>query len=286
MTAGKEGLRILVTGASAGLGAAIAGGAAARGHRVLAGGRRFAALRQSSLGPTVSEIALDVRSDVSCRAAAATMMEKFDGIDVLVANAGVASVGALEETPVDEFRRVMDVNFFGSIRIIQAVLPLMRNARSGVIVAISSLSGLIGLPGDSAYAASKHALEGALESLAGEVSRFGVRVVLVEPGAIATGLMTRVSHAASHARSPYRAFHDHLRVRTSDAAGAEPATIAAEILSLIESPDATLRRPVGDQARAVVKSLASQSAEARAAFSVRAAGLSWWVAGADGPEDS
>lgn len=277
MTAENPSLRILVTGGSAGLGAAIAGAAAARGHRVLAGGRRFAAPQQSLKSPNLFEMTLDVSDQASCSGTIHQMTRLFGGVDVVVANAGVACAGPFEEISIDEFERVMEVNFFGAVRIAKAALPTMREARSGLIMAVSSLSGLIGLPGDSAYAASKHALEGAFESLSAEVARFGIRVALIEPGGVATELMESARHPSRKADSPYGAFNNAIRNRSSAATGADPSDIAEEIVSIIESRDGALRHPVGDQARSVVRSLSELTGEARAAFARKAAGMEWWL---------
>jgi len=230
-----------------------------------------------------AEIALDVRNEASCRAAVDEMERRFGGVDVLVANAGVSSSGAFEETPIEEFRRVMDVNFLGAVRITQATLPKMRDAGGGHIVAISSLSALIGLPGDSAYSASKHALEGAFEALAAEVSRFGVSVALVEPGGVATEFMNEAFTGSSAPGTAYQAFNDAMCARTRNKSGADPRAIAEEIVSIIETPGVPLRRPVGDQARAVVSALRDLTGQARAKFAERAAGLEWWSKGAASP---
>lgn len=278
-------MRILVTGGSTGLGAAIAAAAAARGHQAFAGARRFKALRRSDHpgGGGLFEAPLDVTDFNSCRSAVAEMKTRLGGVDVVVANAGVAAAGSFEETPVEEFRRLMEVNYYGAVHIIKAALPEMRAARGGLIVVISSLSALVGLPGDSAYAASKFALEGACEALAAEVSRFGVRIILAEPGAVDTPLTALAPDAPRDAASPYRAFNAFLNARARSAGGAAPCDIAKEILDIIEKPSGDLRRPVGDQARMIVRMLATIGAAERAALARRAAGLDWWANGDDGP---
>ncbi|MGD9799844.1 MAG: SDR family NAD(P)-dependent oxidoreductase [Parvularculaceae bacterium] len=147
---------MLVTGGGSGIGAAVVRRAAAGGHSVFAGGRRFDALRETvqKVDGGVWTLPLNVRDESSCQAAIAAMVNALSGVDVLICSAGVASAGAFEETPIDEFKRVMDVNFLGVVRMAKAALPAMREAGSGVFIAVSSLSGLIGLPGDSPYAAS------------------------------------------------------------------------------------------------------------------------------------
>lgn len=285
ITSKTTSLRIFVAGAGSGIGAALAEGAAARGHRIFAGGRRHGALHQSGNG--MWTLPLDVRDEDSCAAAIAAMADKLGGVDALVVNAGVPSVGAVEETPLSEFERVMDVNFFGALRMIKATLPAMRAAGRGVIVVVSSLSGLIGLPGDGAYAASKFALEGACESLAGEVGRFGVRVVVVEPGGVSTEFMEQAPVAGAADASAYAAMREFFARRAARAAGGmAPSAVADEIMQAIESPTGALRRPIGDQARSVARTLRGLDGEDRARFALKAAGLDWWADGLAAPKDA
>ena len=288
MTVGDQQLRVLIAGGSSGLGAAIAEAAVERGHFVLAGGRRFAAPQQVGGGTSLLEIALDVQDQGSCRAAVAEMERRFSGVDVVIANAGTASIGAFEETSLEEFTRVMDVNFFGAVRIIKAAIPVMRRRNSGVIIAVSSLSGLIGLPGDSAYAASKFALEGACEALFAEVARFGIKVVVVEPGAIATEFANAATLPTEMAeKQAYEFFNAHLKKRAQKVSGgASPKAIAEEIVAIMEAPDGPLRRPVGHQARMIVDRLKTETAESRRLLALNAAGLKWWDEGADTPQGS
>src|SRR5919201_1247626 len=124
-------------------------------------------------------------------------LERFGRIDVLVNNAGIGFVGALEEMSLDDLRRVMETMFFGPAALTRAVLPRMRAQGSGSIVQISSQGGRMAGPGVSAYCAAKFALEGLSEAVAAEVAPFGVRVLIVEPGNFRTGLLGRSLHTAA-----------------------------------------------------------------------------------------
>lgn len=282
---GKTTMRILVSGGSSGIGAAIAAAGIARGHHVFAGGRRFRTLQCSSdADGRLVEIPLDVLDSSSCRAAVDEMKKRVGGVDVLVASAGIAAAGAFEETPAEEFHRLMDVNFYGAIRTIKAVLPEMRAAKGGLVIVISSLSGLVGLPGDSAYAASKFALEGACEALAPEVARFGVEVVIVQPGGVDTPLLETAPPAPGALTGDYGAFNAFLRDRAHNRRGGAGADeIAAEILGIIENRGGPLRRPVGDQARKTASLLPTLSDAGRRQLALDASGLQWWRDGEDPP---
>ncbi|HVZ74248.1 MAG TPA: SDR family oxidoreductase [Polyangia bacterium] len=206
---------ILVTGASSGIGAAVARRFAARGWRVFATMRRpegegGAALRDEAAraGWRLTTPALDVTRDDSVAAAVdGALAETAGRLDVLVNNAGYYTVGAVEETSPDELRAQLETNVVGVQRVTRAVLPAMRARRDGTIVTLGSISGLVAVPMVGAYHASKFALEGLIEALRLELLPFGVRVVLVEPGPYQTRLHDNEREAASAARpdSPYAA---------------------------------------------------------------------------------
>ena len=167
----------------------------------------------------------------------------------------------------------MEVNFFGAIELTRTFLPLMRRNRGGVIVMVSSLSGLIGLPFDGAYAASKFALEGASESLRYELEPMGLKVALIEPGAYATSLGD-VSPTGPTAPTSYRQFE---RLRTQRAAqeagGSDPQEAARVIVDTITQQAPQLRVPCGGQALAVTQSLRTLEDAARRDFALAAAGV-------------
>lgn len=181
----------IVTGASGGIGEATARALAQAGYRV------FGTSRKTPLRPTtgVEHVACDVTSDSSVEAAIAQVLAKAGRIDLLVNNAGIGLIGAAEESSIEQAKALFDVNLFGVIRTIKAVLPVMRRQRSGRIVNISSVQGLIPAPYFALYGASKHALEGYSESLDHEVRDVGVRVVLVEPAYTRTSFESNLIQA-------------------------------------------------------------------------------------------
>jgi NAD(P)-dependent dehydrogenase (short-subunit alcohol dehydrogenase family) len=178
-----------ITGASSGFGMAFARYALSRGYNVVATARTPAKLEQiRQIAPDRVLIEkLDVTVPGDAEKAVAAAISRFGAIDVLLNNAGYGIVGALEETSDSEFRAQMETNFFGAVSVTKAALPAMRKQRSGAIVNISSLGGQLSFGGFSAYSASKFALEGMSEALAQEVAPFGVKVLIVEPGAFRTG---------------------------------------------------------------------------------------------------
>ena len=182
---------IVVTGTSTGIGFAAAAALVRAGHDVFATMRNpgtspalLAQAKQDGLPITI--LPLDVDSDESVAAAVKHVLDARGRIDVLVNNAGIAQVGSVEAMPLGTFRRIMETNYFGTVRCIQAVLPAMRKQKSGRIVNITSVAGRLSFPGQSAYAASKFAVEALSESLAAEVKPFNIRVNVIEPGVIET----------------------------------------------------------------------------------------------------
>src|SRR5579872_2559800 len=172
----KENRVALVTGASSGIGRACAELLAARDFRV------YGASRHPLPGSSFESLPMDVRDEESVTAGIASIVQREGRLDVIVNNAGIAIAGAVEDTSVEEAKDQFDVNFFGALRVCRAVLPVLRDQRSGTIVNIGSIGGLIALPFQGLYSASKFALEGLSESLRLEVAPFGIHVVLIEPG--------------------------------------------------------------------------------------------------------
>jgi len=178
------------TGASSGFGRAFAEHALSRGFNVVATARNLSKLRNlvDKSPDRVLLAKLDVNQPGDAEHAIAAAVARFGRIDVLVNNAGYALVGALEETSEAELRAIMETNFFGAIAVTRAALPVLRSQCFGAIVNISSLGGQLSFAGFSAYCASKFALEGSSEALAQEMAPFGIKVLIVEPGAFRTGL--------------------------------------------------------------------------------------------------
>lgn len=177
-----------ITGASSGFGYAFAAHALSKGHNVVATARSLSRLeRLLAVAPDrVLAQALDVDRSEDAQAAVDAAVARFGRIDVLINNAGYGIVGAVEETSEKELRAVMETNFFGAMAVTRAALPILRAQRAGAIVNISSMGGQMSAAGFGAYSASKFALEGLSEALAQELAPFGVKVLIVEPGAFRT----------------------------------------------------------------------------------------------------
>lgn len=243
----------LITGCSTGIGFATAVAMARAGHEV------FAAMRNPGRSSELAQLAaaeklpvsiarLDVDSDESVLGGVQEVLAAKGRIDVLVNNAGVSGGGPVEELEIAEFRRVMETNFFGALRCMQAVLPGMRQQRSGHIVNVSSLAGRIALGGHGPYAASKWALEATSEILAQEVRPFGIRVALIEPGVIATPIFSKIQSREWSSYYPQR--RRMLALMRTYLQNPTPASVVADkIVEIVNSADTTLRHPVGPDAK-------------------------------------
>ena len=179
-----------ITGAGRGLGIDIARSALAAGHSVVATGRDAARV-ETAIGAheQLFTVALDVTDPVAAERATAAAVERFRRIDVLVNNAGNFYAGFFENISPGQFRAQMETNFFGPLNVTRAVLPVMRAQRAGQVITVTSTAGLVGDEFTSAYAASKFALEGWMESLRFEVEPFGITTMSVEPGFFRTELL-------------------------------------------------------------------------------------------------
>ncbi|MBT1538096.1 oxidoreductase [Ralstonia solanacearum] len=185
---------VVITGVSSGIGRATAAKFALRGCRVFGTVRNLAKAQPL---PGVELVEMDIRDEASVQQGIETIIAQAKRIDVLVNSAGVALLGATEETSVAEAQTLFDTNLFGVLRTMQAVLPHMRAQRSGRIVNISSVLGFLPAPYMGLYSASKHAVEGMSETLDHEVRKFGIRVALVEPSFTKTSLDINAPQAAS-----------------------------------------------------------------------------------------
>ena len=176
---------VLITGASSGIGKQAAKLMVKKGYLVYAASRRVGQMQElERLG--VHTIALDLTKEQSIQNLVNHMLKKENHVDILVNNAGYGSYGALEDVPLEEAKRQFEVNIFGLARLIQLLLPRMRKQQSGRIINISSIGGSFGEPHGSWYHATKYALEGLSDSLRMELQQFGIDVVIIKPGAIAT----------------------------------------------------------------------------------------------------
>jgi NAD(P)-dependent dehydrogenase (short-subunit alcohol dehydrogenase family) len=225
---------VLITGASSGLGRSCAERLHARGCRVYGTSRRAPENGDSAAGYAL--IGMDVTSEESVRRAIELILAREGRLDVVLNNAGDGIAGAIEDTSIEEARQQLDTNFFGVLRVCRAVLPAMRRRGAGLIVNVSSLGGLIGLPFQGLYSASKFAVEGMTEVLRMEVKPFGVRVVLVEPGDFRTGFTAQRRRVrAAGPESPYAGrFGKALAVMERDEqGGADPLGVARLVERII-----------------------------------------------------
>ncbi|MDF2694265.1 MAG: dehydrogenase [Labilithrix sp.] len=266
MNDSKNDRTVLVTGASRGIGRAIAARLTERGYRVF-GTSRDPARAASAPYPLLP---LDVRDDASVTQCLTAVGRD---IDVLVNNAGYAFVGAVEETAIEEARAQMETNFFGALRVMNAVLPSMRRRRSGTIVSISSVSGVLPPPFLGAYAASKHALEAVSESLSFEVRPHGLNVAIVELDSMKTGIaFARPARTIDAYDDPSARMLARLE-RGSHETGEDPIAIARCVETILEDPSPRLRWVVGDHVGRVIEARKKLPQEAFAELVRRELGL-------------
>src|SRR5690348_10186747 len=251
----------LVTGASSGLGRAIAEAALAGGDTVVAAARGTGGLADLAAAHPgrVDPVALDVTDTGRAAEVVDGVVERHGRLDVLVNSAGRALVGAVEETTDRELRDLMDLHFFGPAALTRAALPHLRRQRSGAVVQISSMGGRLTFAGVGAYSATKFALEGLSEALAAEVAPFGIRVLIVEPGAFRTSLHRGGVREESAVNPAYDDIVGPVRAAQADFDGkqpGDPAKAAAAILAALASDTPPLRLVLGtDAADAVAASL-------------------------------
>lgn len=253
----------VVTGASSGIGRATARALAARGFHVLAGVRRSEDAGQPG-ADGVEAVILDITDPAHVTALA----ERVQGdprdrpLRALVNNAGIAVNAPVEAIPMDEWRRQLEVNFFGQVAVTQALLPALINAR-GRIINVSSIGGRVVLPTFGAYAASKFAMEAVSDALRREVGRLGVPVIVIEPGTVATaiwskGLTTAQELVAGMSAEQHIRYSDLVAAVRKQAerlerGGVDPAEAARTIAKVIEIPRPRARYPVGRDAKLMVR---------------------------------
>ncbi|MFI5874948.1 oxidoreductase [Streptomyces sp. NPDC051445] len=243
----------LVTGASSGFGRAVAEAAVAAGDTVIGAARRTGALDDlvAAHPDRVEAIALDVTDGERIDAVAADVLARYGRVDVLVNNAGRTQVGAFEETTDRELRDLFELHVFGPARLTRALLPHMRERGSGSIVNISSFGGQLSFAGFSAYSATKAALEQLSEGLADEVAPFGVKVLIVEPGAFRTNLFGKGAAYFSEENPAYAEKVGATRRLVQGGDGSQPgdpAKAAAAILLALEAERTPLRLALGGDA--------------------------------------
>src|SRR4051795_10392003 len=245
-----------ITGASSGFGRELADAALERGDSIAATARRTDSLAYADEHERGHAIALDVTDAGQREAAVAKALEEFGRIDVLVNNAGRTQVGAVEETTDAELRDLFDLHFFAPAALTRAVLPQMRRQGGGAIVQMSSVGGQTTAPGFGAYCATKFALEGFTETLRDEVAGFGIRTLIVEPGAFRTGLFRPDAAYESAAMPEYEQIVGPTRSYVRDNHGlqpGDPAKAAAAIIAALDADNSPLRLVLGADAIGNVK---------------------------------
>ena len=250
----EQGKVWLVTGASSGIGLEIAKSVLAAGHKVVATGRNtdkiFRSIANSS--DNLSVIKMDVTDPKEIQAAVGRAIDKFATIDVLVNNAGNFYAGFFEELSSRQFELQMATSLFGPMNVTRAVLPVMRQNRSGHIISISSTAGFVGYEYCSAYSASKFGLEGWMECLAPEVAPFGINTTIVEPGFFRTGLLTPASTIwAENEIEDYAAKNEELRpfwISMNRKQGGDPAKLAEALIKIASKKEPPKRWLAGADA--------------------------------------
>jgi short-subunit dehydrogenase len=248
----------LITGASAGLGRAFAEAALNAGHTVVGTVRReedriaFESLQKERANAVIIDVArFDTVGPIIDQ-----VQQKIGPIDVLVNNAGYGHEGTLEESPIDQLIRQFEVNVFGAVAMIKAVLPAMRKRRSGHIINITSMAGYMSLPGISFYSGSKFALAGITEALAKEVEDFGIKVTAIAPGSFRTEWAGRSMVRAERSIADYDAVFDPVRKRRQEYSGkqaGDPAKAAQVLLKVVGSDDPPTHLLLGNDALKLVK---------------------------------
>lgn len=257
--------RWLITGCSTGFGREIARAALEAGHSVVVTARRAEAVRDfaDEFGDRALAVALDVTDTGQVAAAVAAADEAFGGIDVLVNNAGHGYLSAVEEGEDAEVRKLFDVNYFGAVDMIKAVLPAMRARGSGHIINISSMTGLVANPPNAYYSSTKFALEAVTEALAAEVGPLGIKVTAVEPGAFRTDWATRSMKESEAPITDYAdvAARKDLIKQFADHLPGDPRKVAEAVLMVAKLDDPPLRLLLGrDVLKAMRDKIAALSA--------------------------
>lgn len=256
---------VFITGCSTGIGFATSETFARNGYQV------YATMRNPQNAPALAELAkkenlpitiltMDVDNEASVKSAVQEVLSKAGQIDILINNAGIGTIGSVEELPFDIFKATMQTNFFGAVRCMQEILPDMRERNSGLIINITSVAGKIYNPCHGSYCASKAALEALSESLAGEVATFGIRVAIVEPGVINTPINTKIND-----RRVDSVYPGHLRMEAYMQASAShevmPSEVAETILAIAKGEKTSFRNAIGGDAKQVLAWRASISDE-------------------------
>lgn len=251
-------LTFLITGVSSGFGRAFSQAALNAGHVVIGTVRNEASKLEfdAHASGRAHAMVLNITHFDAIDGAVASAMQAYGPIDVLVNNAGYGHEGTLEESPLDEMRRQFDVNVFGAVAMIKAVLPTMRTRRSGHIINITSMGGFITMPGIAYYCGSKFALEGISETLAKEVAGFGIKVTAVAPGSFRTDWAGRSMVRSARSVADYDALFDPIRAARRAKSGkqlGDPAKAAQVLLQIANADNAPVHLLLGSDALTLVK---------------------------------
>lgn len=257
---------ILVTGSSSGIGKASVESLAMAGHRV------FATMRNTKDGIPLLELAakeslhievvkMDVTDETLVNNAFNQVFQQVDFLDAIVCNAGIPGFGAVEEAPMSTFYNCMEVNFFGVVRCVKKVIPTMREKRAGCIVIVSSIGGRFALSPSSSYAPSKHALEAFSEALAQEAKYFGIRVAVLEPGAIVTAITEKAAKSVGRTTRYPRMKELIARLEHNTETGMPAEVVGDQIRDIIEGDSWQFRYPMGEDAKHFIKIRNSMSDE-------------------------
>jgi short-subunit dehydrogenase len=240
---------VVITGASSGIGLATAKLLHEKGYRVI-GTSRHPELSETN---GIEMLQLEVTSEDSVSQFAGSVLKRTNGqVDVLINNVGTGILGAAEESSVDQVKTLFDINYFGSLRVTNALLPSMRKNKSGKILFMSSVGGISSIPFASYYCATKHAIEAYVESLRLEIEQFGISAVIIAPGTVSTP-------AGDKAMQPDRPIGEYVEQRKRYAekfveairSGMDPKEVAKAIFEVIETKSPSSRYTVGGQSKLV-----------------------------------
>ena len=234
---------ILVTGASSGFGLLVATELHNKGYNVI-GTSRNPEKNQSSLPFKI--LALDITNDHSIESFAKRLFDEVDHLDILINNAGFYLSGLAEETTIEQGKKQLETNFWGTIKLTNELLPYFRKQHFGKIITVGSVMGLVSLPGAAYYSASKHALEGYFKALRFELNEFNIKVAMVEPVGFKTNIIAN-SVVAENTIRDYDTYRTKLEAYTIDlfANAEEPASVITTLLKLTETKSPKFNNPVG-----------------------------------------
>lgn len=257
----------LITGCSTGFGRALADAVLAKGDRLIATARKPEQLQDlvDSYSQQVRTLSLDVTNSDNIRSAVAEAQQVFGRIDVLVNNAGYGTIGAIEEVSDEAIKRQFDTNLFGTLNMMRAILPIMRQQRSGHILNLSSVGGMVSFAATGIYCSTKFAVEGLSEALSQEVAPLGIKVTIVEPGAFRTDFNGRSLAVPEQPIDDYaettNGFLDWLQQMDGKQPG-DPVKAAQAMIQAVESESPPLRLALGEDAvSAIEQKLQSVKAE-------------------------